>query len=349
MTKIIATIHKNPYNSHKTEKIIKAGADVLRFNLAHLDPKDNVKFMEDARLQAKKYNRNCKIMADIPGSKIRIAPFHKPLVRKNSFIKITEGGEYTLTSGRFSYNNKTIVIDHPNLSEIIEVGETVILGDGEAALEVRGKLKRGKYLTKGIKNSEIAYMGSVSTEKSGKFCAELSAHTDKILHIMAKFQPDYITRSFVSSKKQILEYKKLLKKYNLSKVSLIAKIETQEGVDNIKEILKEVNGVMVARGDLGLIADFRILGINQKKIVEAAKKEKKIVIVSTQIIESIDKNFVPIRSDILDLTNIVLDGADMIMLCRETAHSDTPEKNIRVVKEIIGKVKEYKESIKNKK
>ena len=345
MTKIIATIHKNPYNSKKTEKIIKAGADILRFNLAHLDPADNVKFMIDARMLARKHSKNCKIMADIPGSKIRIAPFYKPVSREKSFFKIQGDKKYFLESGQFFYNSNAIVINYPNLSEIIDVGETVILGDGEVALAIEKKVNNKKYIARGIKNGEIAYMGSVSTKKSGRFSAKLPNNIDKILEHISTFQPDYITQSFVSSKEQILSYKKLLKKHNLSHAFLIAKIETQEGVDNIKEILKEVDGVMVARGDLALISDYRVLGINQKKIINASKENKKPVIVSTQIIESIEKKFVPQRSDILDLTNIVLSDADMIMLCRETAHSEIPEKNIKIIKEIIDKVEDYKKSL----
>lgn len=237
------------------------------------------------------------------------------------------------------------MINYPNLSEIIDVGETVILGDGEVALAIEKKVNNKKYIARGIKNGEIAYMGSVSTKKSGRFSAKLPNNIDKILEHISTFQPDYITQSFVSSKEQILSYKKLLKKHNLSHAFLIAKIETQEGVDNIKEILKEVDGVMVARGDLALISDYRVLGINQKKIINASKENKKPVIVSTQIIESIEKKFVPQRSDILDLTNIVLSDADMIMLCRETAHSEIPEKNIKIIKEIIDKVEDYKKSL----
>jgi pyruvate kinase len=341
MTKIIATINKNPYNEFLTEKIIKAGANVLRFNLSHNDPITNRHYMENARNIAKKH-RSCKIMADIPGSKVRIAGYYKKITQKNSNLFVKEGKNYILKSGKYNTKNKNeIVIDSLDLHNLINVGDIAVLGDGETAIKI---IKKGNknFLGKCLKTNFVPFRSGVSTPLTASFSANLSEKNFKILEEMQKFQPDYITQSFVSNRKQILEYKDILKKYNLDKIPLIAKIETQEGVDNIDEILEIVDGVMVARGDLGLTSNFRYLGINQKKIIKSAKKKKKISIVSTQIMESLNTKYVPQRSDILDLTNIVLDGADMIMLCRETARSEEPQKNVEIVKNMIEIIEKYK-------
>lgn len=334
MTKIIATINKNPYDSNLTEKIILAGADVLRFNLAHNDPKINRKYMEDARRLAKKH-ANCKIMADIPGSKVRIAKYYKKIAQKDSNFTVLEGKNYTLKSGSSNTKNKNeIIIDEPNLDKLMKIRDIAVLGDGESALEIIKKAKNN-FVGKCLKSNHVPYMSGITTPLIARSNAKLTDKVYKIIEEMQKFQPDLITQSFVSTKKQISDYKNILRKYNLDKTPLIAKIETQEGVNNIDGILDIADGVMVARGDLGLSSDFRLMGINQKKIVKAARKKNKISIVSTQIIESLNTKYIPQRSDILDLTNIVLDGADMIMLCRETARTDTPEKNVQIVKEII--------------
>ncbi len=134
--------------------------------------------------------------------------------------------------------------------------------------------------------------------------------------------------------------KSLLKKYLGTKIlpPIVSKIETPKGVDKIDEIIKETDIVMVARGDLALTAPYEALGVYQKEVIKAAKKAKKQVIVATQILESLLQRHMPTRSEILDLTNIVLDGADGIMFAKETGISETPGYSISVAKKIIDRV-----------
>ena len=124
---------------------------------------------------------------------------------------------------------------------------------------------------------------------------------------------------------------------------IIAKIESQGGVDNIDEILELAQGIMVARGDLALNVPFEELGLHQKRLVRKARAAGKFVIVSTGMLQSLLDNYLPMRSDILDVTNACLDGADAIMLCPETAHSETPERAVQVAKAIIGAVERSRE------
>jgi len=163
---------------------------------------------------------------------------------------------------------------------------------------------------------------------------------DEILAELPKSKPDMVAFSFVKSR-QMLEtlIAKLERQLTPDwRPLVIAKIESQEGVDNIDEILNICHGIMVARGDLALSVPFEKLGLIQKKLVAKARARYKYSIVATDMLGSLLDNYIPARSDILDVTNACLDGASAIMLCPETAHSETPERAIQVARAIIGEV-----------
>lgn len=336
---IIATINKNPYNHKTTEDIIKAGAEYLRFNFAHNGPMYNIGLMEDARKICKAHVNKCKIIADIPGRKVRLAPYYKKIPRDKAYIYFDKGKDYTFISGDYNTQIRDrVIINIKKLSEILKVGQTISLGDGDIAFLVKRKLSEKKFVCTAFRAQKIAYMSSINSAGTAKICAKLPENIDKILSALSTFRPDMICISFAKSKSFVESFKKKLEKFGLSGIPVIAKIETIQGVRNIEEILEIADGAMVARGDLALMTDFALLGIYEKKIIKACKKKKKISIVSTQIIESILTKYIPQRSEIIDLTTACEYGADAIMLCRESAHTDDPGPNVKLVREIIKKI-----------
>jgi pyruvate kinase len=338
MVRIIATINKNPFNPKTTEDILRAGADCLRFNLAHNPAEFNLELMLHAKQICKKVGHG-QIIADIPGSKVRLSPYFKPIPRKDAYINVEKGQKYILVSGQNNNAEKSrIAIAYPRLADILAVGQTAVLGDGESALKIISKKGEDSFVSEALYSARIAYMSAIHTKKTAAINAKLPDNIDEILKSLSVLRPDYLTKSFVSSAGDLVSFKELLKKFDLSDIPVIAKIETSSGVKNIDKILQVADGVMVARGDLALTAEFALLGIYQKQIVKACRKHRKLSIVSTQIMESVLTKYIPQRSELTDLTNAIIDGADAVMLCRETAHTDDPGPNVKLVKKIINKI-----------
>jgi pyruvate kinase len=165
----------------------------------------------------------------------------------------------------------------------------------------------------------------------------LTPQTIEHIQTLKEIEPEWVAFSFMNSAAYAIKAKQLLAPYLTSQwqPKVVAKIETLKGVAGIEEILPEIDIVLVARGDLGLTAPIEKLGLMQKRLVRAAKYARKEVIVSTQILDSLVHNFIPARSDVLDLTNIVLDGADGIMLAKETGISLTPGRSVAMANKII--------------
>lgn len=337
--KIIATVNKNPYNHKTTGDVIRAGADYLRFNFSHNNPSFNIGLMKDARKLVQKFNIKCKLIADIPGRKVRLAPYFKSISRDKAYIYFDKDKDYEFIAGKFNTYDKTkTVINIDDLSKILRVKEIITLGDGDIGFLVKRKVSGNKYICRALRTERVAYMSSINSSRTVKICAQIPENIDEIFSAIKIFRPDMITQSFARSKKQVLKFKQKMKEFGIDDIPLIAKIESADGVKNIDEILEVTDGAMVARGDLALMTDFALIGIYEKKIIKACRHKKKFSIVSTQIIESILTKYVPQRSEIIDLTTAIEYGADAIMLCRESAHTDDPRPNVALVKDIIKRI-----------
>lgn len=336
---IVATISKNSYAAEKVREIILAGATVLRFNFSHGTPEEvaekiliSRKVIVELGMQGR-----VSIMADLPGDKIRLGSWGQDL-------SVTAQRQITFRPAESSdVPASWLPVAKDNICDLIQTGDMITCGDGEVALEV-DEVFSDHFIATTINSGKIMHLKALNIGHGIDALDHITSKTIEHIKHLDTIKPELVAFSFVNSKEFIGRGKKLLDEFapETSRVAkIVAKVETAQGVEKIDEIAEVVDIVLVARGDLGLTMPIEALGLSQKKIVMAAKQAGKEVVVSTQILESLLQSYTPLRSDVLDLTNIVLDGADGIMLAKETGISLTPGYSVTVAKKIIDYVEQH--------
>lgn len=342
---IIATISKNSYGSDKIEEIITAGADVLRYNFSHGNPEEMRGKIAVAHevIDRLGVRGRVKILADLPGGKIRLGMIEAAgLVDKPQdawhLLEVKVGEEYLFKSGVTSPSQyEFIPVDHPNIGTLATVGQAVVIADGELAFEILEIIGDDSFRARALNSYHIPVLKGINF---GGAIDEIDHITDKTLEHIGELhiiKPDMVAFSFVNSAAYVHRARSLLVEHGIdtNTTPIVAKLESPKALENLDEIAQAADILMVARGDLGLTTPIEELGLSQKKICAAAKKHGKQVIVATMILNSLLSNYVPSRAEVLDLTNIVLDGADGIMLAKETGLSLTPGASVRMARRII--------------
>lgn len=321
--KIVATL--GPSSFDKIEDMIKAGVDVFRLNFSHADHKTHKQSIIKIRDIAKKLNSKTAILQDISGPKIRIGEI-------NGILELKRGDKIRLVKK----NPKTIydlTISYPEIIDDVKVGEYVFFADGSIRTKVIDKDKNS--ITLEVKNE-----GVLSSRKGVNFphsdlkISAITPKDKKDLIFGARNHVDIVAISFVNNKDDVLKAKEILNQHNANPW-VFAKIETKKGVENIDEILDIADGVMVARGDLGIEVGIEKVPIIQKKIIRRANKLKKPVITATQMLLSMVNSPFPTRAEVSDVANAVMDGSDAVMLSDETTVGKYPIKAVETLKKII--------------
>jgi pyruvate kinase len=335
---IIATISKNSFTAPKVEEIVRAGANVLRYNCAHGTPEELQEKVHVARevIRALGKEGEVQILADMPGDKIRLGHF------ATDVHEVKPGEDYTFRFGQTTADaHEYIPIQKSGIGSLVEVGQVITFGDGDVACEITRIVDEDSFQGRILNRGELLGWKGVNIGRAIDTLHHVTKHTLDHLTTLELLQPDWVAFSFVRSAAMMEECKSLVATHAPAlreRVKFMAKIETPAGVENIDEIAKVADVILVARGDLEMAAPWQLLGIYQKRIVAAAKQAGTPVYVSTQILESLLSSYTPSRSDVLDLTNIVLDGADGIMLAKETGISLTPGYSVQVARKIIDAV-----------
>tara|TARA_B110000444_G_scaffold256475_1_gene292898 strand:- start:182 stop:1618 length:1437 start_codon:yes stop_codon:yes gene_type:complete len=320
-TKIVATVGPASERSEKILALIKAGVNVFRLNLSHGDINNHINVANRIRRQAKKLNHQIGILADLQGPKIRITQF------QNGYVDLKRGNNFTLNLELTNKmgNETGVGINYPPLLNFLESGDTLLLDDGRLQLKVKSVENMAIHC-------QVTIGGVLSSNKGinklgGGLAAPALTKKD-IADILAlgKLKPDFVAVSFVLSEEDIHETRKRLKENNISP-AIIAKIERAEVVADetiIDKILEHSDGIMVARGDLGVeVGDAALIGI-QKHLIRRARQMNRVVITATQMMESMVNNPMPTRAEVFDVANAVLDGTDAVMLSAETAVGSHP-------------------------
>ena len=322
-TKIVATL--GPATFDKIEKLIKEGVDVFRLNFSHADHKTHKASIKKIREIAKKLNSKTAILQDISGPKIRIGEI-------DGVLELKKGDKIRLVKGK-PKSKYDLTLSYPEIIDHVKVGEYVFFADGSIRTKVIEK--HPDYLVLEVKNS-----GVLSSRKGVNFPhsnLKISAITEKDkkdLVFGAKNGIDIVAISFVNNKNDILKAKEILNE-NGANPWVIAKIETKKAVDNLDEILEVSDGVMVARGDLGIEVGLEKVPVIQKKIIRRANKLKKPVITATQMLLSMVNSPFPTRAEVSDVANAVMDGSDAVMLSDETTVGKYPIKAVETLKKVI--------------
>ncbi|MEI6153425.1 MAG: pyruvate kinase [Deltaproteobacteria bacterium] len=325
--KIVCTIGPVTSSEKQLEALVTAGMDVARLNFSYGDHTSHGEVIKRIRKVSKKLKKEVSILQDLQGIKIRVGRL------KGEKVRLEKDAGLTILKGDEEGDGKSIFIDYPWLIDDAKVGDFILLDDGLMKLEV----------TKKDKNSLGATVieGGILKEHKGvnlphmKISAPFFTEKDrKDLEFGITMDVDYVALSFVRTATDIKTVKKWLSKRG-TQIPLIAKIEKEEAIHNIDAILEEVDGIMVARGDLGVEMPLEEVPMFQKMLIEKANIKGRIVITATQMLESMTQHSRPTRAESTDVANAVIDGTDALMLSGETSAGKYPIEAVRVMDRII--------------
>ena len=330
-TKILATLGPATNTKEILRDLVDAGVNVFRINFSHADY-DNVKSrIKDIREINKEKGLNVAVLADLQGPKLRVGVMQEGVVLEDgaTFVFTTEECEGTAEKAFMTYQR---------FPKDVKVGETILVDDGKLQFEVIATNKKNEVTTKVI-------VGGVLSSKKGvnlpNTAISLPALTDKDMKdaVFALEQDvDWIALSFVRNPEDLRKLHDLIKQKSTYRVPVIAKIEKPEAVENIDALIPYCDGLMVARGDLGVEIPMQEVPLIQKRLVQRAKLARIPVIIATQMMETMITNAVPTRAEVNDVANSIMDGADAVMLSGETSVGAHPVRVIEKMTEIIRSV-----------
>ncbi len=336
---IIAGIGFNSFAEDKIKKIILSGADILRFNFSYGSIEANVNNIKIAQEAIDELHSECKIMIDMPLNKVRLGDFDIKM------FAVREKEEFIFKSASYSNDcNQFIPVQIQKLGEKVRVNQLITHGDGEIALHVKEIIDTDTIKCEILNNGVIQYMKTFNITNR---LDENNVINDykKIFEAVKDLSISYCAVSYFGEEtnKNIRE---LVKKEIGSKTKIMLKIEDQIAVDNIEAICQDESYryVLLDRGEIGVNVPFEKIGLIQRNIINTAKKYKRLILVSTQILESTINNYIPYRAEIINLTDMVLDGVNGIMLCQETTMGLRPAYSISVAKKIIDEALKYERS-----
>jgi len=325
-TKIVATLGPSTDNKNKIKKLIKEGVDIFRLNLSHGDHSYHRNLINLIR----EIDRTIPILIDLCGPKLRIGKF------ENNKIFLKKGDNFTLTTKKIIGNNDIVSISYKDIDKKINKNDLILLDDGRIKLKVVD-IKDKLIITKVIVGGELSDNKGVNIIGKNLSIPSLTDKDKDDIDFGVKERVDFIALSFVKTKDDIVELKDILKRKNYQ-IPVVAKIEKKEAIRNLKQIIDISDGIMVARGDLGVEMPLEEVSILQKKIIKECLLKGKFSILATQILESMVEKSSPTRAEVSDITNAIFDGADSLMLSSETATGKHPEIVIRTMKKISERV-----------
>lgn len=327
-TKIVATVGPACDTYEKLLALVKAGVNVFRLNFSHGSHDKKAEIIEHIRKINKTEPFNIAILGDLQGPKLRVGEI------ENGEMTIAPGDILTFTNEKVIGNKERIYVSYTNLHEDVVIGNTILINDGK--LEVKVK----RILDNNDVEVEVT-MGGVLSSKKGINLPDtkisLPALTEKDLEdldFIIDQKLDWVALSFVRSVKDLEGLRKRLEAKN-SKTKIISKIEKPEALENLRDIIVESDAVMVARGDLGVELPVEKIPLLQKQIIRMCIHRAKPVIVATQMMESMIELNKPNRSEITDVANAVIEGADAVMLSAETAAGEHPTLVVETMRKII--------------
>ena len=319
-TKIVATISDKNCTEEFIEQLHKSGMNVVRLNTAHQEPETMTKVIKMVR----NVSENIAILIDTKGPEVRTTKCDEPIEYAVG-DRVDISGDITQTTVK-----EHIYVSYPNFVRDIQVGKHILIDDGTLELVVTSKDDDALHCV--VQNK--ATLGARKSVNVPGVRVNLPALTERDkMNIRFAMEADiaFIAHSFVRSKEDVLEVRKILDEQQNSDIRIIAKIENQEGVDNICEILEVADGIMVARGDLGIEVPQEFIPGIQRKLVYEAIKAHKPVIVATQMLQSMIENPRPTRTEVTDIANAVYMRADALMLSGETAYGAYPVQAVRTM------------------
>jgi len=327
-TKIIATIGPSSISIEILERMIKSGVNVCRINASHGDHKMHKEIIDNVRKLNKKLDAHVALLYDLQGPKLRIGDV------KNNSVILEENEKVELTIKECLSDNKRIYIKYPSFHNDVQVGDTVLIDDGKIELLTIKKNKSDSVIAKVIHGGLLSSKKGVNLPYTKISLSSLGEKDKNDLAFALKNEVEWIGLSFVRKADDVTELKNIIKK-NGRRTRVIAKIEKPEALRDIDDIIAATDGIMVARGDLGVEIAMEKVPLIQKMLVKKCTVASKPVIIATQMMETMITNYRPTRAETNDVANAVFDGADALMLSGETSVGAYPVKVVEAMHKII--------------
>ncbi len=333
-TKIIATL--GPASSSETvlRKMVIKGLDFVRLNFSHGTEKEHLRRVRLIRTINKKMRRAVKIMQDLEGYRIRIGRVEQP-------IMLNKGHQFYLTQDDIIGSSEIVSFDYAGSLKRIKPGTNIYVDDGKLVFEVKAVEKRCLKVKSLASGTLKDYKGVNIPDVKLDFEA-LTEKDKKDLKLAVKYKFDCVAQSFVRSAKDVELIEGLVRPLHPD-CRIFAKVESRQALENIDGIIKQADGIVVARGDLGICVPIYKIPVIQKEIVKKCRQNNKPVVVATQMLESMTEERLPTRAEVNDVANAVFDGATHLMLSAETAVGKYPDRAVDMMNKIMISAERYLE------
>lgn len=327
-TKIVCTIGPSSEKPEILEELIKNGMNVARLNFSHGTHEEHLEKIKTIRKVRRKLNVPVAIMLDTKGPEIRTGNFDVDEV----YLKPND--TFTLTTRDIIGNANIVSVSYKGLPNDVEVGSIIYIDDGLVQLEVT-EIKDGtEVVCKALNNGILSNHKGVNLPGSKTNLPSITPKDVDDIKFGIENDVDFIAASFVRKKEDVYDIRRVLEDHGGENIKIISKIESQEGVDNIDEIIEASDGIMVARGDLGVEIKTELIPIVQKQIIRKVNMASKPVITATQMLDSMIRNPRPTRAETTDVANAIIDGTDCVMLSGETAGGKYPVEAVNTMRNI---------------
>jgi len=337
-TKIVATVGPACDNYEKLLELAKAGVNVFRLNFSHGAYDNKKEIIDHIRAINKTQPFNIAILGDLQGPKLRVGEL------ENGKIELVEGEDIIFSTEKQVGSRSKVYVSYPNLTTDVKIGERIFLDDGKMEVKVKSILNEQEVLVNITIGGTLLPKKGVNLPDSELTMPSMTEKDYADLNFIIDNKLDWVALSFVRRKQDITELKSIISAKK-SKIKVIAKIEMPEALKNIRDIIVESDGIMVARGDLGVELPVEQVPIIQKELIRKSMHRAKPVIVATQMMESMMDRTKPNRSEVSDVANAVLEGADAVMLSGETAMGEYPvqvvETMVRIIMEVEKTMYDY--------
>ncbi|MBI9013767.1 MAG: pyruvate kinase [Clostridiales bacterium] len=342
-TKIVCTIGPASESKEVFSKLVENGLNVARLNFSHGDHAEHLARIEMIKEVRKELNKPVAILLDTKGPEIRTGKFHEAVI-------LEEGQTFTLTTDEFVGTQDKCQISYEGLPGDVVNGDTILIDDGLVGLRVE-KVVGNDIITTVMNTGQVKNHKGVNVPGVKINLPAITPKDEADIRFGLENGIDFIAASFVRKSADVLEIRKILESSENGDVHIISKIENQEGLDNLDEIIRVSDGIMVARGDLGVEIPTEDVPLAQKLMIKKCNLAGMPVITATQMLDSMQRNPRPTRAEVTDVANAILDGTDAIMLSGETAAGRYPVESVQTMASIALKMEssiDYKELLKKK-
>ena len=334
-TKVVCTMGPNTNDRELLKKLIENGMDVARFNFSHGDHEEQKSRMDLLKELRQELNTNTAILLDTKGPEIRTG-----VLKGGKRIMLKAGEQFTLTTEEIEGDESKVSITYEGLVQDVDAGRVILIDDGLIELKVVGKSEK-EIFCEVINGGELGERKGVNVPNVAVRLPAITEKDKDDIRFGVEQGIDFIAASFVRNAECVLEIKAYLKELGAPYVPIIAKVENAEGIKNIDEIIRAADGVMVARGDLGVEIPAEEVPYLQKMIIQKCNDNFKTVITATQMLDSMMRNPRPTRAEVTDVANAVYDGTDAVMLSGETAQGKYPLEALQMMVHIIQNTEQH--------